>query len=192
MHAYPGEKLGNEIEYAAGDGTYSENEEVIAAEYGIVNVDNRTRTISVKSVFKRPVKINVGQRWYAFVESVNDTSASLILLSECDSKSRSYTVNSFAVLRIENAKRPGTFLKTMKDIMRIGDLVKVEILRVTNGAIDVSMKDEELGVIKAFCKTCRAPLKLTKDNKLFCAKCERYESRKVSPSYLEKMGEGGV
>ncbi len=184
MDTFPGKKLGDEIEYASGEGTYLEDEEIKASLCGNAVIDKDKRAISVKAVFKPPVKIRVGQELYGLVDSVGETSANIIIGYELKDGSRLDTSNDYAMLRMEGVKSPGTFIKTMKDVIRAGDLVRVEVLKITKGAIDVSMKKNELGVVNAFCSKCRSPLWLTKDNKLFCAKCERYETRKIGSPYL--------
>ncbi|MGB9635172.1 MAG: exosome complex RNA-binding protein Csl4 [Candidatus Micrarchaeia archaeon] len=180
---YPGDDLGSEIEYGAGSATYVENEVVRSKVFGKKLVDNKQRIIDVKPVFAMPEEPKVGMEFYGFVEEVTDTAAA-ITLDYDRSTGRRNLPDTYAMMRIEDAKSPGIFVKSMKEIVRAGDIVKVKVSKIKGTAIDVSIKGADLGVIKAFCTKCRIPLKL-KDNKLVCLKCGRTEKRSLGKPYLE-------
>ncbi|MEM3364031.1 MAG: exosome complex RNA-binding protein Csl4 [Candidatus Micrarchaeia archaeon] len=185
----PGKVLGEEIEFAAGDGTYIENELVRASLCGDKLVDEKTRTISIKPSFATAVNVKVGQKIYAIIDSVGETHAMMTLFDyEKDGNDKRVNLaNDSAMMRIEGVKSFGVFLKNMSEAVRVGDIVKVEVSKVERGGIDVIMKGKDLGVMKAFCSNCRRPLVLNKDNKLFCSNCNRTETRKISSSYIEVM-----
>ncbi len=181
---FPGDEISEEIEYAAGEGAYSEDGIVRAEQCGWPCADDGSRTISVEPMFSTPVKLKVGQEMYGIVEDVGDTHAT-ITLSYDKSKGVRYDLsNDYSMLRIENAKQKGQYVKYMRDLIRIGDVVKVKILKFVKGAIDVTMNGKGLGVVKAFCTQCRTPMAL-KNNKLYCQKCDRSETRKIGSPYLE-------
>lgn len=180
---FPGDKLSEEIEYAAGAGAYSEDGIVRAELCGTPHAEDKSRTIKIIPAFSTPVKVKVGQELFGIVEDVGDTHAT-ITLSYDKSKGVRYDLsNDYSMLRIENAKQKGQYVKYMRDLIRIGDIVKVKVLRLVKGAIDVSMNGKGLGVVKAFCTLCRSPMSL-KNNKLYCPKCKRYEVRKIGEPYL--------
>lgn len=184
----PGNVLGNEIEFAAGSGAYSEEDQVKANLCGAKSVDNTRRTLGIKPAFGTIVNMKVGQKVYAVIDSVGETHAMMTLFDyDKTGKDRLNLSNDFAMMRIEGVKSYGVFIKSMAETVRVGDIVKVEVSKVVRGGIDVAMKSPDLGVIKAFCSMCRQPMVLRKDNKLFCHNCNRIELRKVSSSYLEVM-----
>ncbi|MCX8200304.1 MAG: exosome complex RNA-binding protein Csl4 [Candidatus Micrarchaeota archaeon] len=185
----PGNALGEEIEFAAGKGTYTENEVVRASLCGSKDIDEKKRTISIKPCFATAENIKVGQRAYAVIDSVGETHAMMTIFDyekEHGGKRVNF-VSDFAMMRIEGVKSFGVFMKNMSEAVRVGDIVKVEVSKIERGGIDVIMKGKELGVVKAFCSSCRRPLVLNKDNKLFCQNCNRTEARKIASSYIEVM-----
>jgi len=185
----PGNVLGDEIEFAAGDGTYSEDDKVKASLCGEKKVDEAKRTIQIAPAFGTVINVKVGQKVYAVIDSIGETHAMMTLFDyDKMGKDRLNLSNDFAMMRIEDVKSPNVYLKNMAEAVRTGDIVKVVVSKVVRGGIDVSMKGADLGVVKAFCSACRHPLVLRKDNKLFCRNCNRTETRKIASSYLEVMG----
>lgn len=180
---FPGDELGSEIEYGAGKGTYTENEYVRAEVLGNKQINIKERVIEIKPVFAIPEEPKIGMEFYGLVEEVTETSAA-ITLDYNKSANRRSLPDTYALMRIEDAKSPGIFIKSMKDIVRAGDVVKVKVSKIKGTAVDVSIKGPGLGVIKAFCTKCRTSLKL-KENKLWCQKCGRIEKRVIGSPYLE-------
>jgi exosome complex component CSL4 len=182
----PGNKLGDEIEYASGEGTYSENEEVRAIYCGEKEIDNESRTIYVKPSFQIVKTVEVGDILYGMVKDVTERSATTILFNGDEKTEKRFDLSSdFAMMRINDAKNPGEYIKSLKDLLRRGDIIKLQIIKIEKDMIDFSIRNKGLGVIKANCSKCKETLKLTKDNKLYCPNCESYESRKIGNPYLE-------
>lgn len=182
----PGNKLGDEIEYSSGEGTYSENEEVRALYCGKENIDEENRTIYVTPSFQIVKPIQVGDILYGMINDVNEKSATVTLFSnEKKKENRLNLAKDFAMMRIEAVKSPGVYINTLKDLVRRGDIVKLQIIKVDKDMVDFSIRNSGLGVIKANCSKCKETLKLTKDNKLYCISCDRFESRKIGSPYLE-------
>jgi exosome complex component CSL4 len=182
----PGNKLGDEIEYASGEGTYSENEEVRAIYCGENNIDGEGRTIYVSPSFQIVKNIEVGDILYGIVNDVTEKSATATLFTDKNDKEKRLNLSTdFAMMRIDAVKSPGVYIKTLKDLLRRGDIIKLQIIKAEKDLLDFSIRNKGLGVIKANCSKCRKTLKLTKDNKLYCPNCDRYESRKIGSPYLE-------
>lgn len=182
----PGNKLGDEIEYTAGEGTYSENEEVRALYSGKEHIDEENRTIHVHPSFQIVKKVEVGDILYGIVNEVTEKSATATLFTDGLNKEKRLNLSTdFAMMRIDAVKTPGVFINTLKDLLRRGDIIKLQIIKVDKDLIDFSIRNKGLGVIKANCSKCKDTLKLTKDNKLYCSNCEQYETRKIGSPYLE-------
>jgi exosome complex component CSL4 len=182
----PGNKLGDEIEYSSGEGTYSENEEVRAIYCGEESIDGENRTIYVTPSFQTVKSIEVGDILYGIVNDVTERSATARLFTDDKKNEKRLNLsNDFAMMRIDAVKRPGEFINTLKDLLRRGDIIKLQIIKVDRDLVDFSIRNKGLGVVKANCSKCRNALKLTKDNKLYCSNCETYESRKIGSPYLE-------
>jgi len=98
-------------------------------------------------------------------------------------KEKNVISSSFAVLPARNISR--LFVKDLKQLFKIGDIVKAEVAMVAPYSIDLRTNKPELGVIKAFCSGCRLPLALFGKN-LKCQGCGSTEQRKLSTEYLLK------
>ncbi len=184
MVEVPGDVLGSEIEYAPGKGAYSDGENVRAAVMGEKEVDNESRTIKINTKFPMPKMVHKGLVYFGVVTDITGMGASVELI-EIASKNNTPVglPGNLALLRVADVSNG--YVKSIRDAVRIGDIVKVKVLRVKRGAVDVTMKDKGLGVVKAFCSKCRSPLKL-KGSKLYCENCNSYETRRLGYPYLER------
>ncbi len=180
----PGDILGSEIEYAPGKGAYSDGEYVRASVIGDKEVNNESRTLDVKPYFPIPKMAHKGIVFFGVVNDITNMGASIELLEPASKRPGHIGVaGKLALLKVGDVSEG--YIRNIRDALRIGDIVKVKVLRVRRGAIDVTMKDKGLGVIKAFCSKCREPLKL-RGSKLYCPKCNSYENRRLGYPYLER------
>jgi exosome complex component CSL4 len=85
-----------------------------------------------------------------------------------------------AVLRVANIDRK--YVKSLRDEIRIGDIVRVKVMEVTSHTIRLTTAERDLGVIKAFCSSCRHDLE-KQGTKLVCRNCGSVESRKTASDY---------
>jgi len=78
------------------------------------------------------------------------------------------------------------YVKSLSEFFKVGDVVKARVDNVSRVGIDLETKtDPSLGIVAAYCVTCRQPLHLFEDS-LKCASCGSNEHRLISSEYLFK------
>lgn len=141
----PGEHLLSCEEAEPGYNTYAENDEVFSASFGEEDISGGK--VSVKRRGKSLVRPYVGMEVYCMVvkSTPNKAICSCISVSEIDGNERSLDIT--AVLPV-SAIRKG-YVEHLRDEIRIGDILKAKISKVTKAGIDISMIGQGLGVIYA-------------------------------------------
>jgi exosome complex component CSL4 len=80
------------------------------------------------------------------------------------------------ILFINNASQD--YVEKMGDVVRIGDIVKAKVDQRDKFGFKLKINEENLGVIKSYCKNCRAELSLL-DNTIKCLKCKTTNTKKI-------------
>lgn len=183
MKVIPGEFLSIEEELASAHGTYTENGNVYSNVIGIRKDDNEKRTVSVQPATNLKL-ISKGDEITAIVQDIYESIA-LIQFTPVPGKQRIAYGNSYAYLRI--SELAGGYVEQFRDLVRIGDILKARIVDVKDMGIYITIKDPDLGVIKAYCSHCRHQLKM-QDNSPFmtCPKCHNRERRKTPGSQMDR------
>jgi len=178
----PGDFLSTEEEFEPGSNTFAENGSIFSNSVGKAVKDSKQKTILVK----KPKDISVadvGDIVYGEVMLVKDNSVQLSIFTEPSEGNRKVLSRTIASLPIRLVSKD--YVKNMRDMFKIGDLVKAKIVSVKPYGIDVRTNEMELGVIRAFCSCCRQPLHLF-GRQLKCLRCGKGEQRKVSQDYALK------
>lgn len=123
--------------------------------------------------------LTAGDEVYGIITSVSEIKA-LVSIVPAQENGVRFAPSETAVIRVQDISE--RYVRTVKDELRTGDIVKARVSSTQNG-VDLSVKGPEYGVIKAFCTFCRRPMALN-GSKLICNKCERTETRKVSNEYF--------
>jgi len=174
----PGELIGTSEEFVGRSGTYNENGNIYTSVSGIVNINNKERSISVTPVTNTPPHLNVGDIVIGQVTDVKD-SVALVEIAGIKGKGEREIVNvEQAAIHVSNVK--DAYVKELYYEFAPFDIVKARVLDLRN--MRLSTINKELGVMKAYCGNCRNVLKLD-NNKLKCPRCERTETRKFSTDY---------
>ncbi len=141
----PGEHLLSAEEAEAGSNTFTENDEIYSASFGEEVVSDGK--VSIQRKGKNLVRPHVDMDVYCMVMKTTDTKAicSCISANQFESKERSMAVT--AVLPVRNLKRG--YVNKVEDIVRIGDIIKAQISKVTKTGIDINMVGRDLGVVYA-------------------------------------------
>lgn len=174
----PGDLIGTCEEFVSRNGTYIANGNIYASASGIVNINNKERSISVTPATNTPPHLNVGDIVIGQVTDVKD-SVALVEIAGIKGKGEREIVNAEqAAIHVSNVK--DAYVKELYYEFAPFDIVKARVLDLRN--MRLSTVNKELGVMKAYCGNCRTVLKLD-NNKLKCPKCERTETRKLSSDY---------
>tara|TARA_Y100000310_G_C20698559_1_gene827539 strand:- start:1266 stop:1823 length:558 start_codon:yes stop_codon:yes gene_type:complete len=178
----PGDFLSTEEEFEPGQNAFIEEGSIRSDSIGTVVENTEHRTISVEKT-KNVIPIKKGDIVFGEVGLVRDSSVILYLSTvEADHTKKVLSVTR-ASLPIRMVSRD--YVKHLKELFKIGDLVKAKIAFVAPYGIDVRTDEPELGVIRAFCAKCRKPLQLF-GSQLKCLGCGDTGGRKFSTEYSLK------
>jgi exosome complex component CSL4 len=128
------------------------------------------------------IKLSIGATVYGRVVMAKEKML-VVRLFEGEKNGKKISVTGSAglfIFEVSNA-----FVDSLKEVARIGDLLKAKVIEVTKQGVDLSIKGPNLGVVKAYCVKCRAPLKLS-GRMLKCISCGNIEKRKTSNDYIVK------
>ena len=176
---FPGELIGTEEEFLPGRGVYSEKGDIYASLAGELHVDQKRR--ATIAPFERVPEIKVGSMIYGFVEEIFESRAFLsIVFQERNKKTRTIVVPG--IIPVSEIKTE--YVRSIRDELRVGDIVKGTVARITPFRIEVSLKGRDMGVVKAFCSRCRNALDL-KGRTLECPRCGNRENRHLGFPYRQ-------
>ncbi len=170
---FPGDFLGYAEEYIAGYGIYEEDGKLFAATAGRAVVEEKViRILPVKSIPEiRKNDVVIGR----VVDTRNSFAMVEIARKEGDDRALRHYDRAF--LHISNMS--DGYMKNVEDGVRYLDIIRA---RVIDSNLRLSIKERDMGVIKAICERCSSPLMRVKD-KLKCPECGNVEKRKVSEYY---------
>ena len=174
----PGDVLGVIEEFIADIGTYEEDGLILASIIGNVNVDPRSKRISVIGKNK-PITPVKGSIVYG---KVSDAKKQLVDLTIGKIDSNELNTPVTGTLHISCVSE--SYTENMTDAYRIGDIVKAHIVDDIRQPCYISTVGHEFGCILARCTRCGAYLKRKGRSTLKCMECENIERRKISDEYL--------
>jgi exosome complex component CSL4 len=174
----PGDLIGTTEEFRAGAQTYENAGSICATAAGTVKINNRDRTISVIPSTSTPPAL---KRDDVVIGQVTGLRESLVLVAIAGVRGvldRAIPDVGPAVIHVSNIKK--AYVKDISHEFGLFDIVKARITDLKNMRLDTS--EPELGVMKAFCSSCRTAM--TKNgSKLVCPACKQVETRKTSTDY---------
>jgi len=170
--AVPGQQLAVVEEFEPAFGAFEENGLVYAAILG--NAKTEAHQASVTN----PKAIDHLQRGDLVVAVVRDVYDSIALLEFQPLKARA-AFGTYGYIRIANVQRGYT--ESFRDVFRIGDFVKAKIHEVKPLGIYLTMAEPSLGVVRAFCASCRKELQPNDSGMdIQCRNCGRRQNRKLA------------
>lgn len=175
----PGEEVAVVEEFIAANGTYEENGKVYAAVFGELELDHEEKTASIKAE-NPPVKLKPGDIIFGEITDVK-TSMAICEVISVEGEDRNITGDTNGTIHI--SKVSSNYTSEVGKEFRPSDVVRAKVIQV-KPSIQLTTVGPHLGVVKALCRRCRAPLK-RKGNTLYCETCERTEYRKFSDDYSD-------
>jgi len=181
----PGEVLGIIEEFLPGPGTYVDEEsgEVRAARVGHLLLNLPKREVIVHPAVPVTRIPRVGGSYIGLVTAVTDKQA--IIRFNTNPKSTDFFTGILSITAVSRR-----FVKSMFEVCRPGDVVRVAVISNKNRLYHLSMLGKHLGVVYAYCTDCGYPLTL-KGRELYCPACGRVERRKVAVDYGRVWRGGG-
>jgi exosome complex component CSL4 len=173
----PGDHIGGAMEVVPGANAYEENDEVYSSAAGELVENDREVAVKAKPKARAP---EVGMDLYCVVRKISATKAFLDCVPAADLDKKGSAIDISAVLPVANIKRER--VREVRDELRVGDIIKAKIHKITRDDVDVSIYGDEYGVVKAFCSFCRKGMVLN-GKELICNNCESREHRKLSEEY---------
>ncbi len=178
----PGEFIGTEEEFIAGQGTFEENGRVYSSNLGNVEVGADYK-VKVRSR-REEIVVQSGDEIIGVVTEINEplvVVAGEYLIRE----GKVYQIKARAL--VHASRITGHYLDQCSKVVKARDVVRGKVVS-TRGKIDLTMEPPDEGVIYAYCSHCRKPLQRINSG-LYCTYCQKNEIRKVSKKYGE-LSEG--
>ena len=170
--AIPGQQLAVVEEFEPGTGAFEEDGKVYAAIMGNAKTEAHQATVN------NPKAIIHLQRGDDVVAVVRDVYDSIALLEFQPITPRA-AFSTYSYIRIANVQRGYT--ESFRDVFRIGDFVKAKIHEVKPLGIYLTMAEPGLGVIRAFCASCRKEIQPNDSGiDIQCKNCGRRQNRKLA------------
>lgn len=179
----PGDFIAFEEEYLGGNNTFTDDSGNVFSEgIGEALFDNDSRTVNVNLM--HPLKkLSVSSTVFAAVNIVKENVVLVRMVFSENKEEREIVAPTGAVIRVANVSRD--YVKSLKEEFKIADLVKAKVCEITPFGIQLRTNEPQLGVVRAYCSKCRAPLHLF-GGILKCLKCGNSEKRKISRDYILK------
>ena len=172
MIVFPGDKIGSVEEYKAGDGVYEERGELFASVAGILEIEGKKASIKG---FRKIPELKKGDVVVGRVVEIRNSFA-MVEIARKKGEERELAHTGLALLHVSNI---GDRVGSIGEAINYFDIVKA---RVIDSSPKISIREPEMGVLKAFCSSCKTELALD-GGKLKCPNCGREERKKVSKSY---------
>ena len=173
MFVFPGDFLGYVEEFIAGEGVYEEDGKLYASKAGKLRI--KDKTLSVLPVKTIP-EIRKGD---IIIGRVVDTRNNFAMVEIARKRGSDRVLRHYdrALLHISNVSEKYT--KNIEECVRFWDIISAKVI---DDNLRVSIKEEDLGVLKAICGVCGDNL-VREGDKLKCPRCGNVEKRKISKNY---------
>ena len=175
---FPGDEVAVEEEYLASDGTFSSDGRIYAAQIGILELNEEEMTASVISP-NPPNILKEGDIVYAAVSDIRSTMATADVFVK-EGTLREIGNETYATIHVSKISQGYT--DDVSKELRKGDYIRAKVISV-KPSLQLSTKDDHLGVIRSLCGTCKSELKRKGKTQLYCENCERSFMRKLADDY---------
>ena len=174
---FPGEEVAVEEEYVAAEGTFAENGIIYASQIGELELDDEEYVARVRS-HNPPNILEVGDIVYAVVADIRNTMATADVVGKAG-VDRTLGGETYATIHVSKISQGYT--DDVSKELRQGDYIRARVTAV-KPALQLTTKDDRLGVIRSFCSTCKTQME-RKGNGLFCPECKYSCPRKLATDY---------
>ena len=176
----PGDEVAQAEEYMAGEGTYEDKDgKIYSSAVGELDVDEREKIVKI-APDNPPIVLIEGDTVIANVTDVKPAMVICMIVSQ-EGKTREVSSENLAAVHV--SKISSSYVDDAADLMRPGDLMRAKVIQALP-SVQLTTSGPHLGVIRALCSSCRMPLE-KKGDKLYCKRCERTETRKMSDDYRD-------
>lgn len=178
----PGDFLAAAEEYIPDEGVYEEEDNVYSSRTGIVLMDADTKKISVHPKTGGPSTINEGDIIIGRIEQIRGQIANVEIGAVRGSEDRDPNFTGDSVIHISNIS--DDYVEEIEDELKPADIIRARVIETGKNSVKLSIVDDSLGVLVAFCSECRSELE-RKNSDLKCSNCGSVESRKIANDYRQ-------
>jgi len=166
----------------SGPGTYVEHGTIYSKTTGYTLLDMLNKEVSVHPLVHAVFVPRTGSVVTGQVSDVQNRMATLRMVKVGKRRLSGFFTG---ILHVSDASP--SFVKTMFDVCRAGDIMRAKVVSEKNRIYHLSTAEKDLGVIYAFCSRCGHIISLRK-RKMQCTVCGKIEKRKIASDY----GEGAI
>jgi exosome complex component CSL4 len=174
----PGDIVGTEEEFLAGKGTWTDLDGNIRATVAGELVTDEQRKVSVTPT-NMPPDIHEGTVIYGRIDEMFE-SVAFVTVEARTSGPRPRTTVLSGVIPVSEIK--DAFVESIRQEMRVGDIVRAAVSKLTPFRLELTVKPQGMGVVKAFCTYDRQPMEL-KGGAVVCTVCGQKETRHLGEPY---------
>ncbi len=175
---FPGTRLAVTEEFIAGEGTYSEGNQIYAAVAGKVNINIEKHEISVMPKAKIAIVPKNGD---TVIGGVVNASRQMITVSVNYVNNKEVYPTYTMVIHVSQISRE--YLDTVDEAVRLADIVRAKVIDDKTIPLQGSLIGSQLGVILASCSRCGRKLDKIGRDKLKCSECAYFEKRTTTIDY---------
>ncbi|NLU46245.1 MAG: exosome complex RNA-binding protein Csl4 [Euryarchaeota archaeon] len=177
IEVFPGDEVAVEEEYLAAEGTFASDGKVYASQIGVLELDDDEYTARVVSP-NPPNVLKEGDIVYGIVGGIRKTMAIAEVVAS-EGTRRGVTGDTNATIHVSKIA-PGYTDDVSKEL-RSGDIIRARVISVSP-SLQLTTKDEHLGVVRSMCGTCKTEL-VVKGKNLHCEECKQSSPRKIADDY---------
>jgi len=178
IEVFPGDEVAEEEEYLASDGTFASDGKIYASQIGILELDDDECVARVVSP-NPPNVLKTGDIVYAVIADVRSTMATADVVAKEGTK-RGLGGETYATIHVSKISQGYT--DDVSKELRKGDYIRARVTG-TSPSLQLTTKDDHLGVIRSLCGMCKTELVKKGKNGLHCPNCERSSLRKLADDY---------
>lgn len=175
---FPGDEVAVEEEYLASDGTFAENGIIYASQIGKLELDDDECVARVVSP-NPPNILSSGDIVYAIVADIRNTMATADVVGK-DGVDRTLGGETYATIHVSKISQGYT--DDVSKELRKGDFIRARVTG-TKPSLQLTTKDDHLGVIRSLCSKCKTEMVRKGGNNLTCPECHYSTPRKLADDY---------
>jgi exosome complex component CSL4 len=177
IEVFPGDEVAVEEEYLASDGTFASNGKIYASQIGILELDDDNCVARVITP-NPPNILKIDDIVYAIVADIRNTMATADVVAK-EGTDREIGSEKYATIHVSKISQGYT--DNVANDLRKGDFIRARVIGI-KPSLQLTTKDDHLGVIRSQCITCKTEL-VRKGKNLYCSECERTTPRKLADDY---------
>lgn len=178
----PGDFLAKTEEFVPSEGVYEEDNSVYSARTGIALMDADSKEVSVHPKTGTPPVLKQGDIIIGRVDRIRGQVANIEIGAVRGEEDREIPFLDDAIIHISNIS--DDYVEEIEDELKPGDIVRARVIDVGKRSVRLSIVDDSLGVLVAFCSKCRALLE-KKNSSLKCPNCGNTGRRKIANDYRQ-------